>query len=406
MKGTPHSIGFLYVGGAHQLLHTAPVAAELARAGCLVTAFIASEEEHALFDRVWRAYGSPPVTIRPLPVPAWAWGVDRLVRRWSTMKVPRLIAARPALTRLDAVVTPEYTSTLLKRLPGRAPVLIHIPHGSGDRARSVDPRLALYDFVIVAGEKTRNRMVHEGAVRPDRIAAGGSPKLGAMARLAGRAPPLFAGARPTILYNPHFDSRTGSWSRLGRAVIDRLAGSAAFNLIVAPHIRLFEHASASRRATVERLAVPGKLLVDLGSAASSDMTYTGAADIYLGDVSSQVNEFAAQPRPCVFLNAHRVEWRDDPNYLFWHMGEVIEDVADLLPALARAPARFAEEYRAVQVAMARRTFGEDIAGAPARVADLVTRFVDTVVMSQKRRIALSSAGAIFGHSPDEHRGTP
>ena len=40
------------------------------------------------------------------------------------------------------------------------------------------------------------------------------------------------------------------------------------------------------------------LRFDPGSPASTDMTYTRAADIYLGDVSSQVYEFIAEPRPC------------------------------------------------------------------------------------------------------------
>ena len=402
MADKPYRIGFLFLGGAHQLLHTAPVAAELALGGSTVIAFIASEEERSMFDRVWRAYGSPPVVIRRLGVPGWARPFARLVRRWSTMKVPRLLAARHHLAHLDAVVTPEYTSTRLKRLPGRRPTLIHIPHGSGDRARSVDRRLSHYDLVIVAGEKTRQRMIGEGVVAADRILVAGSPKLGAMERLAGDAAPLFANACPTILYNPHFDPAVGSWPGLGRAVIEALAGSADYNLVVAPHVRLFEHASPAERQPIEALAISGQLRIDLGSPASSDMTYTGSADIYLGDVSSQINEFTAHPRPCVFLNAHGVAWRDDPNYLFWQMGEVIDDVAELLPALRRAPARFAAEYRGVQAAMAEQTFGTDIAGAPRRAARIVLRFVAAAASaSQKRRIALPSADPIFGLAPKD-----
>jgi len=369
------TIGFLFLGGAHQLLHTAPVAAELALDGCAVTAFVATDEERALFDRVWRAYGAPPVTLHRLEVPFWAKPVSRMVRRWSTMKVPRLLSARRHLARMDAVVTPEYTSTILKRLPGRPVTLIHIPHGSGDRARSVDPRLGLYDLVIVAGEKTRHRMVAEGVVRADRIAVAGSPKLGAMARLAAETPWLFGNGLPTVLYNPHFDTSIGSWVRVGVAVIERLRSDQRFNLILAPHVRLFEHAAPADRRSVEALAVPGRAHIDLGSPASSDMTYTSQADIYLGDVSSQVNEFAARPRPCVFLNVHGVKWRDDPSYLFWRMGEVIDDVDQLLPALQRAPALFADHYRKVQVNMTEQTFGPDPAGSPRRAATIVRRFL-------------------------------
>src|SRR3546814_13919965 len=61
----------------------------------------------------------------------------------------------------------------------------------------------------------------------------------------------------------------------------------------------------------------------LGSERSIDMSYTGSADLYLGDVSSQVAEYLYRPRPCVFLNAQGVDWQEDPNYRFWSLGPVI-----------------------------------------------------------------------------------
>lgn len=69
------------------------------------------------------------------------------------------------------------------------------------------------------------------------------------------------------------------------------------------------------------MAVPGKILIDLGSKRLLDMSYTSGADIYLGDVSSQVYEFLDTPRPCA-SHAHAVAWQEDANYLFWTLGEV------------------------------------------------------------------------------------
>jgi hypothetical protein len=93
--------------------------------------------------------------------------------------------------------------------------------------------------------------------------------------------------------------------------------------------------------------------VDLGSAACSDMTHTREADIYLGDVSSQVCEFLLRPRPCVFANAHGVAWRSHPSYEAWRLGSVFDEVADLPakldeaieahPTLASAQARYVRE---------------------------------------------------------------
>ena len=63
-------------------------------------------------------------------------------------------------------------------------------------------------------------------------------------------------------------------------------------------------------------AVAGRVIVDLDSHRLNDMTYTNAADIYLGDVSSQVYEFSTQPRPCVFINAHGVAWQGMRKHTF------------------------------------------------------------------------------------------
>jgi hypothetical protein len=73
--------------------------------------------------------------------------------------------------------------------------------------------------------------------------------------------------------------------------------------------------------------------VDLGSPASTDMTYTLAADVYLGDVSSQIYEFLRQPRPCIFLDSHHADWRGNPNYAHWSAGPVITDPANLAAAI-------------------------------------------------------------------------
>src|SRR3546814_7435043 len=80
-------------------------------------------------------------------------------------------------------------------------------------------------------------------------------------------------------------------------------------------------------------------MIDLASDRLFDMSYTSGADIYLGDVSSQVYEFLATPRPCLFLNAHQVDWVGDPDYLFWTLGDVVDDLARLPDALERAPVR-------------------------------------------------------------------
>jgi hypothetical protein len=66
------------------------------------------------------------------------------------------------------------------------------------------------------------------------------------------------------------------------------------------------------------------------------MTYTQGADVYLGDVSSQIAEFMVRPRPCLFINSHGAKWQGNPDYLFWELGPVIDSVDGLGHALRDA----------------------------------------------------------------------
>src|SRR3546814_13132755 len=115
--------------------------------------------------------------------------------------------------------------------------------------------------------------------------------------------------------------------------------------------------------------------IDLGSEPPVDMSYTGSADLYLGDVSSQVAEYLYRPRPCVFLNAQGVDWQEDPNYRFWSLGPVIDDVQALAAGLETAFQTHAD-FEVGQ----RRYFDESFGVEPgvptaARGADAIAEFL-------------------------------
>jgi hypothetical protein len=122
---------------------------------------------------------------------------------------------------------------------------------------------------------------------------------------------------------------------------------------------------------------PPNILIDKGSHASADMTYIRAADIYLGDTSSQIYEFLFEPRPCVFLNSHGVEWENNPSYLHWALGEVICNVeTELQTALERAEPTHAG-YRSKQQAAFNYTFhGEPHTTAAQRGAKAIADFLN------------------------------
>lgn len=273
---------------------------------------------------------------------------SRLLRRLSAVtgsvippKLLTLLNIRERLDSYDALVLPERTSSIIRKLGVTRPALIHCDHGAGDRAAGFDPRIARFDFALVAGEKQRRRMLAEGLIRPGAHATVGYPKFEAADRVRDQDWTPFAERRPIILYNPHFSRTLGSWDKAGVELVARIAQSGRYNLIVAPHVRLCDN--ARRRAAVGHALAPFRDLpnvhVDLGSDRCIDMTYTMMADIYLGDVSSQIYEFLRTPRPCLFFNAHGRAWRDDPDFAHWRYGPVIADAARITEAIDDARAQ-------------------------------------------------------------------
>ena len=246
---------------------------------------------------------------------------------------------------LDALVVAEKTSLLLKTRYGLEHLkLIHTRHGAGDRAIGFNKASAHFDHVLVSGKKIRDRLLNEAGLHADQISTIGYPKFDLM---PSRAPvlPIQRNGRPTVLYNPHVSPHLSSWFKHGLQVLEWFAAHPEYNLIFAPHVMLFHRPVV---LTIDKLridrvgAIPAHIVnapnihIDLGSSACTDMTYTAAADIYLGDVSSQVYEFLHSPRPCIFLDSHGIDYRDDANYKHWRAGEVIGDPAELGDALDRA----------------------------------------------------------------------
>lgn len=373
---TAPSIAFLFIGGPHHIFHAAPVAAELSLHSpeSEVTMLCADEHQAGLIREVLALYDVPNVRILQLDMPGWARVALNLAPR-SAAKLPLLFRHRRLLNSFDAIVVPERTSAHIRSMGVRRPKLIHFRHGAGDRAPKSEKRLSVFDLVVVPGAKDARRAIDKGYLPAERVAVAGYVKFGLIKKMRGRRRSLFRNDRPTVLYNPHFDTSLSSWERDGRAVIEAFAQQSDYNLIVAPHIRLFEDASDEERLAWEELAQDDKIIVDLGSDRSIDMTYTLGSDLYLGDVSSQLYEFIVQPRPCVFLDAHDVDWQGNPKYAGWHLGDVVRDVRDVLPAVHRALGTPLARSDAQRVALA-DAVGDDYDGAAARGAEAVLAYLD------------------------------
>lgn len=366
---TTRRIGFLYVGGVHHVAHTLPVAAALSRRGAVeVTAFCADAQVETEVRGLLADFPEAKVDVRRL----LRFGLIDWIGRPSLAKLPMLWRSRRILRDFDALVSAECTSIALKRMGVMRPLFICQPHGAGDRAVSFEPRFRRFDRVLVAGSKSARRMVENG-VSAQRVRQVGYPKGEYLADKARARPRPFDNDRPIVLYNPHFRAELSSLAQ-APGILRSIIRDSDVNLIVAPHIRAFENASAEDLQRWQSLAVPGRVLVDTGSSQMIDMSHVAAADLYLGDVSSQVYEFLLlTPRPCLFVNAHEVRWEGDADYAFWTLGEVVAPDA-VVPAIRAAlerPDSFAEAQRAA----VEETFGT-LAGSAERAAAAILASLD------------------------------
>ncbi|MEG8017734.1 hypothetical protein [Sphingomonas sp. LR55] len=215
-------------------------------------------------------------------------------------KIPMLLRLLPYLRSGATVVAcAEQTSLWLPRLFPMRAKFVKTSHGVGSMSARDDPRRRAAALTLVPSELERQTYLHRGFA-PERFVATGYVKADFTHR-THTAPP-FADSRPVVLYTPHWQQHRSSWWRWGAEVVRRIVADGRYNLIFAPHQRLVEKAPEVADLMREIGDLP-HVHCDVDGFAMVDGSYTGAADVYLGDTSSQVIEFLVRPRPCVFLNA-------------------------------------------------------------------------------------------------------
>jgi hypothetical protein len=379
-------IGFLFNHDQiHQVAHSLPIALALARAGTEAEIILVTTNSR-LQAEVTRLGGQAiGTTVRLQPLV--------LQRRRSRVFAGITGSLGPAeklliygdnlefFRSLDVLVVAEKTSLLLKTRYGLDHLaIIHTRHGAGDRAIGFDAKSTGFDHILVAGDKIRDRLIADAGVAPSSMTVIGYPKFDICSDAV--SPPLVQDERPIVLYNPHVSPHLSSWYKMGRQILNWFVEHDEYQLIFAPHVMLFERRLI---ASIDKLRLkrPGRIderylrashiHIDLGGRASTTMSYTNLADIYLGDVSSQVYEFLRRPRPCVFIDAHDTDWRGDPNYAHWTTGPVIRDTADLASALQRARADQPCLYQPVQEALFRYSFDLNQTPSSVRAAQAIVK---------------------------------
>lgn len=328
--------------GAHQAAHIAGIAGQLAALPGTVQVVVAygTDAIRRTVAGIIPAEVHDRIEWAPLRIPG---GVQRLLaplnRIAPVLRLARLRYNEDLFAGVDLLVSTERTCLRVKqRLGSRAPRFVYVPHGSGDRIVAYHPDLARFDLMLLSGQKLVDEMAAHGITTPDRCRIIGYPKFDTVD--PARRKRFFDNDRPVFLYNPHFDPHTSSWYTMGNQVLEFFHRHAdRYNLIFAPHVMLFrkkfhyslEYRVMRRRPDIDQhLLGAGNIHVDLDGPNLFDMSYTLAADAYIGDVSSQVYEFLLRRGACYFLDPLGPP-ADGPaqRYEFWHNGEVLHDAAEL-----------------------------------------------------------------------------
>ncbi|MEZ5656363.1 MAG: hypothetical protein R3E04_10880 [Sphingobium sp.] len=371
----------------HQVAHSLPIAMALANGGFAGEIIVATTNERMATEVRRVAGGLLDTHIRHVEL-SLSSRSKRLARfLGGILPAAKLLVYRDNLDffrSLDLLVVAEKTSLLLKSHYGLHDLkIVHTRHGAGDRAIGFDKASAGFDHVLCSGPKIKDRLITEARVDPARISIVGYPKFD----LIERPVPVHRlhQSRPTVLYNPHVSPHLSSWYRHGWEVIDVFRDNDEYELVFAPHVMLFERRFVVTidKLTIDRAGtIPHDFLrgdnihIDLGSRFSTNMRYTLASDIYLGDASSQIYEFLIQPRPCIFINSHGHDWRGNPNFRHWDAGEVISNPDELPGALGRAAELHETQFRAIQEQMFAESFDLQDTPSSTRAAEVIASLAE------------------------------
>lgn len=360
-------VAFLFLGETLLIPHLYPIVEALAaqapalRIDCCVAT---SVHEQLIGGWLAEAGLAGPVRLRRVPgfldLPHLARGENPRL----PAKLPTLLRLLPHLLHTRVVVCAEQTSLWLpSALPFLPMRFIKTSHGVGSMSARDDRRRRAAWRLLVPSETEKATYTARG-LPDEQLIVTGYVKAGFRALAEPRR--LFADDRPVVVYAPHWQRARSSWWDWGREIVAMLAAQDRFNVILAPHQRLVEK-GPDVRAVLAAVSHLPHVHTDLDSFAMVDGSYMAAADIYLGDTSSQVVEFLIRPRPCVFLNAQGIDWRATDDHEFWTCGAVV-DRLDGLPAALNAACAEQPRYDATQRAFAASALGDASPDAARRAA--------------------------------------
>ncbi|MEY8241680.1 MAG: hypothetical protein RPT25_15140 [Cycloclasticus sp.] len=272
----------------------------------------------------------------------------------------------------DVLVTPHANLDAVFKLDKNRKIkYVCTFHGAGDGDIGFDKRFASYDLLLTSGIDVNERLKAEGVVHEkntSRII--GYPKYEVI-----KPCPVgpFSNDKLVFVYNPHYSKGVSSWAVFGLQVLDFFVDHPQYNLVFAPHIKVFDGHSVME---LNQYGQYENIVIDVSSSKLMDASYTSVAHVYIGDVSSQVYEFLYFAlKPVIFLDvANNQSWRSQPSFQMWKTGTVVNDMADF-PRVVADVQRTHNEFIAVQRGLLARKFSQTDTVPGQRGAQAIIDFI-------------------------------
>jgi hypothetical protein len=372
-------IGFIFFDGLHIIHHFIGPAVALHKESGIEVAIITDEREHLYLFSLLKMLKAPKSMVKKIPTYRYRKIIEKIKKRKQPSSKYLFEKNKDFLLGYDILVFNDANHEYLyNQRKGDKPKFVMLMHGAGDGAYLIGEAhkdlVSKFDLITTSGNKVTEFFKAMGGFTRTKFEVCGYQKFD-IVKIENEGVQYFDNAKPTVLYNPHFKEELSSWYRFGKEVLEYFYQQNEFNLIFAPHINLFNKKGFLDASIIaKKYFNKENIIIDLGSEKSVNMSYTLQADLYIGDVSSQVYEFLQTPKPCIFINAHAINWRHDKHYQNWHLGKVVLNI-DTLEELINTRLIWQKDFKQKQLKAMAYTF--DISPtktATQRVSEAILKY--------------------------------
>ncbi len=366
-------IGFCFLAHQAHTRHQLPIAAQLSFfSDYVVELIVTTQATFNDLNSLLLQYPGHNCTIRYITGTNIKTWVGRLKGRLYP-NIRNVINNNKALfLSYDSLVTPHANLDAVFKLDKNRKIkYVCTFHGAGDGDIGFDIAFSNYDLLLTSGTDVDERLRFEGVVHEKNTSAIiGYPKYDLVKKANNT---LFNNDNVVFIYNPHYAKDLTSWNKFGRGVLEFFASNSKYNLVFAPHIKVFDGHKPSELSKYQQYP---NIVVDVSSSKLMDATYTKGADVYIGDVSSQVYEFLYFAlKPTIFLNAfNKKPWEGNPSLQMWKTGTVVNEIRGFTKAIASAQKSHVN-FIDVQRGLIERKFSKTDVVPGLRGAQAIVRFM-------------------------------